>query len=118
MWQVLAGTSPAGWQHVSQSIMVEPEAARFSSYLVFLLYLLWNVELCLLHTSFTCFQCTGRTTCACAYSYTISYGRLLSKIIPSIYLIVMHTQFVFVTHPSQLDVWMRLIDLFCKDATI
>jgi len=26
----------------------------------------------------------------------------------------MHTQFVFVTYPSHLDVWMRLIDLFVR----
>ena len=30
-----------------------------------------------------CFQCTRRTTCACAFSFTISYARLLSKITPS-----------------------------------
>jgi len=30
---------------------------------------------------------------------------------------VMHTQSVFVIYPSHLDVWIRLIDLFCKDAT-
>jgi len=77
--------SPAGWQHVSQSIMVEPEAARLIS--------------CILTVSYL--KCG-----------TVSFLILPVNLYVSKAINVMYTQFVFVIYPSHLDVWMRLTDYF------